>query len=121
MTKSASNPTFLAMLVSGRAVAGRDSGPSTGARNHVTSGGEHNNVQSIENKNDDDNNNNNENENDDEDADDDDEDDEMKRQRIENWLQHLETVVLDRPASPVIDDDVPPQTDTAIHIVYNGD
>jgi len=51
----------------------------------------------------------------------DDEEDEMKRRRIENWLQDLETVVLDRPASPTIDEDVPPQTDTAIHIVYDGD
>ena len=56
-----------------------------------------------------------------EDDNDDDEDDEMKRQRIEDWLQHLDNVVLDRPPSPVIDEDVPPQTDTAIHIVYDGD
>ena len=120
MTKSVSQPSFLAMLVSGTAVSGR----GAGARGHVTAKTPNteradNDAQCTEtNDNGDDNNNNNNNENDD---DDDDEDDEMKRQMIEDWLQHLDTVVLDRPPSPIIDEDVPPQTDTAIHIVYDGD
>ena len=112
MCKSVTHPSFLAMLVSGTAVAGRD---AAGVRGHVTARTPNtrqadSNAESTTNN--DDNNNNNE---------DDDDDDEMKRQRIEDWLQHLENVVLDRPASPVIDDDVPLQTDTAIHIVYDGD
>ena len=76
-----------------------------------------NKVESTETNDNDDNNNNKEEEEDD----DDDEDDEMKRQMIQDWLQHLDTVVLDRPPTPIIDEDVPPQTDTAIHIVYDGD
>lgn len=117
MTKSVSHPSFLAMLVSGTAVAGRDAGPSECSRGHVaartpnTRRGD-NNVESTANS---------EEENNNDDDDDDDEEDEMKRQRIEHWLQHLETVVLDRPSSPIIDEDVPPQTDTAIHIIYDGD
>lgn len=121
MTKSVSQPSFLAMLVSGTAVPRpRDAGPAAGTRDHVTAGipsrtAEDNIIESTA-KNDDDNNNNTN-----EDNNDDDDDDEMKRQWIEDWLQHLETVVLDRPSSPVIDEDVPPQTDTAIHVVYDGD
>lgn len=124
MPKSVSQPTFLAMLVSGTAVSGRDASPASRARDHVVDhvvdrtpnarrgyNNNNNNVESTsiseeENNNDDD---------------DDDAEEEMKRQRIKDWLQHLETVVLDRPSSPTIDDDVPPQTDTAIHIVYDGD
>ena len=122
MTKSVSQPSFLAMLVSGTAVTGRDAGSPAGTRGHVTARTP--NTKRVDNNmdytahNDDDINDNN---NEDDEDDGDDEDDEMKRQRIEDWLQHLETVVLDRPPSPVIDEDVPPQSDTAIHIVYDGD
>jgi len=127
MTKSVSQPSFLAMLVAGTAVTGRDAGPSAGARGHLTAKTRNttradNNVEYTAN-NDDENNNNEEEEDDngDDGGGDDDDDDELKRQRIHDWLQHLETVVLDRPHSPVIDEDVPLQTDTAIHIVYEGD
>jgi len=117
MSKSASQPSFLAMLVSGTAVtAARPA--ATCARDHVTADTRRvdDNAESTAANNHNDDNNNNE-----DDQDDDDEDDEMKRQRIEDWLQRLGTVVLERPPSPVIDDDVPLQTDTAIHIVYDGD
>jgi len=122
MTKSVTHPSFLAMLVSGTAVAKRDASPAAGARHHdVTARTRHrdNNVQPSSNSEQDSNYNNNDNNQDDDD--DDDEEDEMKRQRIHHWLQHLETVVLDRPSTPIIDEDVPPQTDTAIHIIYDGD
>ena len=128
MTKSVSQPSFLAMLVSGTAVPGRDAGPATGARNHVTARTPNtrrvdNNVECVANQNhaDDDDNNNNKDEQQEEEEEEDDDDDVMKRQMIQDWLQRLETVVLERPPTPVIDDDVPLQTDTAIHIVYDGD
>lgn len=55
---------------------------------------------------------------------DDDEEDEEEtatRQRIVSWIDDMDGIVFERPPSPLIDDDTPPQTDTAIHIVYEGD
>ena len=43
-----------------------------------------------------------------------------KDQRIINWLIEIEKEA-ERPDSPEIEDDEPPQTDTAIHVVYGED
>jgi len=117
MPKSVSQPSFLAILVAGTAVGGRSAGPAAGDRNTPNTGPADIN-DCLENNGD---NNNDNTEEEEDDDDDDDEDDELKRQMVMDWLQHLESVVLERPTSPVIDADVPPQTDTAIHIVYDGD
>ena len=45
--------------------------------------------------------------------------DSIKERRILDWLVGVEDA--ERPPSPCIDDDAPAQTDTAIHIVYEGD
>jgi hypothetical protein len=49
-----------------------------------------------------------------------DEEEAATRQRIMDWVEQLEGLVFDKPPSPIIEDDAPPQTDTAIHIVYDG-
>lgn len=51
---------------------------------------------------------------------DEDEDDAFERDRIIQWLIGVESSAEEPPLQPDIEDD-PPQTDTAIHIVYEGD
>lgn len=51
-----------------------------------------------------------------------DEEDRMRRERIITWLLELKRETVERPLTPVdIEDEPPEQTDTALHIVYNGD
>jgi len=54
-------------------------------------------------------------------SDDEDEEETATRLRIEEWLEQMEGLVFEAPPTPEIDDDSPLQTDTAIHIVYEGD
>ncbi len=44
-----------------------------------------------------------------------------KDRRIREWLMGVESSDPDRPETPIINEEEPVQTDTAIHIVYNGD
>ena len=46
---------------------------------------------------------------------------EEKRYFILDWLNGVHESELETPMSPIIDEDKPTQTDTAFHIVYNGD
>ena len=50
-----------------------------------------------------------------------DEEEAATRRRIEEWIIELRDFEFERPPSPDIEDDEPTQTDTAIHIVYDGD
>ena len=43
------------------------------------------------------------------------------RQRIHEWLDGVDNAAIEHPPSQDILDEGPPQTDTAIHIVWNGD